>query len=543
MKRIPLLIAILLGFQLPVRAEQPPAILVLLEHGFNGDEFFGPTAAFRTAGYRVVVASSHEERVPLRLDQEPDATWDVPVDLAVADARPEDYIGLFVPGGYSPGFLETNPDAVRVARTFLEGGQPVGMVCHGPRLLLRHGLMEGRAFAGLFTLADELPDLWIQRPGRYLDQAVVRVGSLVTSRYPGDMDVFARHFLALLAEHGGIPVAPRSGRVALVLSNHPERWGNWHFFSRAIAAVQAFGPEMERAGAHAAEWVERVLDAGADVLALDVFPEDWEATSPRLRELALAHPKLVAEAGMRERLAARTHPTTFVEGRRIDDWTRAVVALAPEAEAAFELGMAKPAPVPEAPEFPRADSVAEAAVVLAVREGFDDLSAVAWLDALREAGLGPVAVVAEAPGEVRGVNGLTLTADAAYAEARISEQAVIVAPGFFWPQKNPRARQAEQPDWIEAREARDAARQDWLLAARERGNWLVLVGQDALRIGRTEAFEGTRFAASEQMLWSFGRAGARYTPDPATLSAPRLITARDHRDAADALRLLREHRP
>ena len=93
-----------------------------------------------------------------------------------------------MPGGYSPGFLEKDPQAIRILREFLDAGKPVAMICHGPRLLLKHGLAKGRTLTCLFSVPDELADEWAGRPfGRYLDQAVVRDGNLLTARYPNDV--------------------------------------------------------------------------------------------------------------------------------------------------------------------------------------------------------------------------------------------------------------------------------------------------------------------------------------------------------------------
>ncbi|MCC5847792.1 MAG: DJ-1/PfpI family protein [Verrucomicrobia bacterium] len=527
-------------FAIPLFAGAP-RLLVLLEHGFNGDEFFGPTAAFRAAGYEVVVASTHSERVPLQLDQTPNPHWDVPVDLSISEVSPDDYIGLFVPGGYSPGFLEKDEDAVRVTRTFLEAGKPLGMVCHGPRVLLSHGLMGDRAWTGLHTLSDELADLWIERPGRYLDQAVVRDGNLVTARYPRDMNVFSQAFLELLAEHGGLSAVPREAQVALILSNHPERWGNWHFFSRLISATEAFGISVQRASGNSPEWIDRVLDElsaaerGPLILALDISSDEWEDTSPRLRELVLEHPHVVAGEGMRELLAAREGETVWMEERLIPDWTQALVSMAPEAKSnalAFD-----PA-IPPQPELPELGAVESPTVFLALREGFDDEALVAWTRVLQATGHTDIAFVARETGEVTGRNGLTVRATLSHEEVKGGEGTLVVAPGFFWPRLNPGARQTEQPEWLHEQEARDLARIEWLLSTRENGSTLFLTGMDALRVGRMEAFHGTRFSSSEQTVWSFGRDGARYIEDPVTLSAERLITVRSAEDAADALELL-----
>ena len=55
--------------------------------------------------------------------------------------------------------------------------------------------------------------------------------------------------------------------------------------------------------------------------------------------------------------------------------------------------------------------------------------------------------------------------------------------GGLWPEKKA-ARQATQPDWIEAQDARDQARLKWILARYDANATLMTIGMDSLRIGR-----------------------------------------------------------
>ena len=526
----------------PVRAETPPRILILLDKGFNGDEMFGPSAAFRAAGYELVVTSPRADKVPLRLTGEPNH-WDVPVDLALSAVAPDDFFALYVPGGYSPGFLENNPEAVALVQTFLDAGKPVGMVCHAPRVLLSNDLMGDRTWTGLFTLPDELADLWIERPGRYLDQPVIRDGNLITSRYPLDMGDFAYHFLRYLEAEGGLRLSLRVGRGALVLSDYPEGWGNWHFFSRLISAASAFGLQLERAGAHAADWTDRVvgeLDGageGLTVLALSITPEHWEAASEDFRARVMAHPHVIASEDMRALLKDREGPVIWVPSdRSIPAWTKALQELP---EYGTENPLASDSSIPPQPEIPAFSSATtpeEARVILALREGFDDDSVAVWLQEMVSRDLGPVLLVAHETGPITGRNGLTLEASMVYPEVVPGAGHWIVAPGFFWPQYNPHARQATQPEWIQEQEARDAARMDWILQAREGGSLVFLAGLDALRAGRMDMFAGKHFSSSAQTRWSFGRGAGSFTDDPVTLTDDRLITLSGKNAVAEAIR-------
>ena len=77
-----------------------------------------------------------------------------PVDRTVADADPDDYDGLVLPGGVAnPDFLRADEDAVAFARAFFEAGKPVAAICHGPWTLVEAGVVEGRTLPGFAALA------------------------------------------------------------------------------------------------------------------------------------------------------------------------------------------------------------------------------------------------------------------------------------------------------------------------------------------------------------------------------------------------------
>src|SRR6185436_17241620 len=81
--------------------------------------------------------------------------------VALADVRLEDYDAVYVPGGHGPmEDLAVDTDAGRILTKALDGGLPVGVVCHGPAALLAAVREDGtNAYAGYritaFTNAEE----------------------------------------------------------------------------------------------------------------------------------------------------------------------------------------------------------------------------------------------------------------------------------------------------------------------------------------------------------------------------------------------------
>ena len=70
----------------------------------------------------------------------------------------------------------------------MSSGKIVGTLCHGPRLLMRAGLLKDRTFTCLNTVADKLADEWAAKSyGTFVDSPLVVDGNLITSRHPPDL--------------------------------------------------------------------------------------------------------------------------------------------------------------------------------------------------------------------------------------------------------------------------------------------------------------------------------------------------------------------
>jgi len=181
----------------------------------------------------------------------------------------------------------------------------------------------------------------------------------------------------------------------------------------------------------------------------------------------------------------------------------------------------------------------DARVLLALRDGFDDEAVSALLLSSAVKAIGRLTIVAEKAGPVRGVSGTELRAAISYAELpRLGPGTLIVAPGFFWPQKNTTARQTAQPAWIDDRDTADRAREEWLLARRTEGATILAVGLDALRLGKRSEFAGKKFATTEQAVWSFPKGAGVYTREPVMQTDDRLLTVRRAADLPAALDLI-----
>src|SRR5262245_11773603 len=88
--------------------DQRPKIAALVADALQEEEYFFPKVALNEAGYQVEVVSSHKQAVEIYSYFARTGLLDV--ERAIADARPEDYVGVFIPGGAkSPALLAEDP--------------------------------------------------------------------------------------------------------------------------------------------------------------------------------------------------------------------------------------------------------------------------------------------------------------------------------------------------------------------------------------------------------------------------------------------------
>src|SRR5262249_46383864 len=92
--------------------DQRPKTAALLADAFQEEEYFFPKVALNEAGYQVEVVSSRKQ--PVEMYSYFARTGLLDVERAIADARPEEYMGVVIPvGAKSHGLLDEDP---RVAK-------------------------------------------------------------------------------------------------------------------------------------------------------------------------------------------------------------------------------------------------------------------------------------------------------------------------------------------------------------------------------------------------------------------------------------------
>lgn len=119
------------------------------------------------------------------------------IDQAVADADASDYDALVLPGGVAnPDQLRGDPDAVKFVRAFFEQKKPVGVICHGPWMLVEADVAKGRKVTSWPSLKTDLTNAGAD----WVDEEVVVDNGLVTSRKPDDLPAFCAKVIEEIAE-------------------------------------------------------------------------------------------------------------------------------------------------------------------------------------------------------------------------------------------------------------------------------------------------------------------------------------------------------
>jgi len=87
-------------------------------------------------------------------------------------------------------------NAVELVRQFFEQGKPVGVICHGPWMLVEAGVVRDRTVTSWPSLRTDIRNAG----GNWVDQEVVVEDGLVTSRKPDDLPAFNAKIVEEFAE-------------------------------------------------------------------------------------------------------------------------------------------------------------------------------------------------------------------------------------------------------------------------------------------------------------------------------------------------------
>lgn len=170
-------------------------VAILTDNGFEESELTSPMQALKDAGATVHIVSKQEGIV--KGWSQGNWSIEVPVDVQLKDANPENYDALMIPGGViNPDQMRRHTEYIKFAEHFLEAGKPLAAICHAPQLLIETGMISGREMTSFASIKTDL----INAGALWEDKEVVVDNGLVTSRSPKDLEAFNKKIIEEISE-------------------------------------------------------------------------------------------------------------------------------------------------------------------------------------------------------------------------------------------------------------------------------------------------------------------------------------------------------
>lgn len=166
-------------------------VLAFVDEEFEDLEMWYPVLRLREAGAEVHLAGPKANTVY-------HGKYGVPLttEYSVAEVKSEDYIGLYVPGGWAPDKLRRYADVLRLTREFHEARKPIAHICHAGWVLASAKICAGYTMTSTPGIKDDLENagaIWV-------DEEVVVDRNIVSGRRPPDLPAFTKEFVRVLAQ-------------------------------------------------------------------------------------------------------------------------------------------------------------------------------------------------------------------------------------------------------------------------------------------------------------------------------------------------------
>lgn len=166
-------------------------VAIILSNEFEDIELTSPKEAIEEAGFETeIIGDTANAEVVGKHGEK------VTVDVSIADAKPEDYDGLLIPGGFSPDHLRGDAEGRygTFAKYFTKNDVPAFAICHRYQILIDTDDLNGRTLTAVLNVRKDLSNAG----ANVVDESVVVDKNIVTSRTPDDLDDFNREIVKQL---------------------------------------------------------------------------------------------------------------------------------------------------------------------------------------------------------------------------------------------------------------------------------------------------------------------------------------------------------
>ena len=170
-------------------------VAILATDGFEQVELTEPKKAVEQAGATTRLLSIKDGEIQGKHHAKKGDK--LKVDGLVADANVDDFDALILPGGVAnPDALRMDEAAVGFVRDFFRSGKPIGVICHGPWVMIEADVVRGRRMTSWPSVRTDLRNAGAE----VVDEEVVTDKGIVSSRKPDDLPAFCKKIVEEFAE-------------------------------------------------------------------------------------------------------------------------------------------------------------------------------------------------------------------------------------------------------------------------------------------------------------------------------------------------------
>lgn len=181
-----------------------PKIAILVEKIYEDLELQYPKYRLKEAGHEVHVVGPKAGETFIGKHGYPQKS-----EYAASEVKAGDYALIVIPGGSSPDHMRRDGGMVNFVRDAASRNIPMAAICHGPWMLCSTDSLKGRRCTSYMSIVHDV----VNAGGKWVDEACVVDGHIITARTPDDLPAFMTAILTLL-EGGkaqgtkGKPIAP-----------------------------------------------------------------------------------------------------------------------------------------------------------------------------------------------------------------------------------------------------------------------------------------------------------------------------------------------
>jgi len=163
-------------------------IAILIEDNYQVLEAWYPYFRLREEGIETAFVGTSKGKYQSK------EGYPIESDLAIDEAKVDDFFGVIIPGGYAPDILRRHKEVNNFVREMFKENKMVAAICHAGWVLVSAGVLKGRDATCFSAIKDDLANAG----ANYMDKEVVVDGNLITSRNPYDLPAFCREIVKFL---------------------------------------------------------------------------------------------------------------------------------------------------------------------------------------------------------------------------------------------------------------------------------------------------------------------------------------------------------